>query len=82
MRFIPFLGNYLVYPSITGTLVNLVALSPWSTSIYMYTCSPFFEEAPLEMIQYNQNRATNKLVASVKYLWVLANPLGLDLGVG
>ena len=82
MRFIPFLGNDLVYPSITGTLVNLVALIPWSKYICTYNCSPFFEEAPLEVIQYGQNRATKKLIAIVKCLWFLATPLVLDLGVG
>ena len=40
------------------------------------------KEAPLEVIQDGQNQATNKLVASVKYIWVIATPLAVDLGVG
>ena len=32
------------------------------------------EETPLEVTQDDRNRATNKMVASVKYLWVLATP--------
>ena len=39
------------------------------------------EEAPLEVIQDGQNWDTNKLVASVKYIWVVANPLSVELGV-
>ena len=34
------------------------------------------------MTQDGRNCATNKLVASVKYIWVLATPLSVDLGVG
>ena len=40
------------------------------------------KEAPLEVTQYGQNRATNKLVDSAKYLWVLATPLAVDLRDG
>ena len=40
------------------------------------------EEISLEVTQDNRNRDTNKLVASVKYLWVLATPLAVYLGVG
>ena len=40
------------------------------------------EETTLEVTQDGQNRATNKLVDSVKYLWVLATPLSVDLRVG
>ena len=39
------------------------------------------EETPLEVTQDSQNRATNKLVASEKYHWVLATPLAVDLRV-
>ena len=60
----------------------LAALSLWSNSVCTHTCSPFFEEAPLEVIQYGQKWATNTVVASVKYLWVLATQLDVDLGVG
>ena len=40
------------------------------------------EETPLEVTQDGQNRATNKLVASLKYIWVLATPLAMDFGFG
>ena len=40
------------------------------------------KENPLEATKGVRNRATIKLVASVKYLWVLENPLYVDLGVG
>ena len=40
------------------------------------------EETPLKVTQDGRNRATNKLVASVKYLWFLENPSAVDLGVG
>ena len=40
------------------------------------------EETPLEVTQDGWNQATNKLVYSVKYLWVLATPLAVDLRVG
>ena len=40
------------------------------------------EETPFEVTQDSRNRATNKLVASVKQLWVLATPLAVELGVG
>ena len=36
------------------------------------------EEIPLEVTQDGQNRATNKLVASFKYIWVLASALDVD----
>ena len=39
------------------------------------------EEALIEVIQNGQNQDNDKLVASVKYLWVLENPLYMDLGV-
>ena len=74
----PFMVNYLVHLNITGTPVTLAALSLCSNSVFAHTCSPFFEEAPLKVIQYGQNQATNKLVASVKYIWVLANPLAVE----
>ena len=40
------------------------------------------EETPIEVTQDGQNQATNILVDSVKYIWVLANPLAVKLGVG
>ena len=40
------------------------------------------KEAPIVVIQDGQNLDTNKLVASVKYIWVLATPLSTELGVG
>ena len=40
------------------------------------------EETPLKVTQYVQIQTTNKLVASVKYLWVLATLLAVDLRVG
>ena len=40
------------------------------------------EEDPIEVIQDGQKKDTNKLVDSVKYIWILATPLYLDLGVG
>ena len=36
------------------------------------------EETPLDVAQDGRNLATNKLVASVKYLWVLATLLAVD----
>ena len=38
------------------------------------------EEAPHGVIQDGRNRATNKLVATVKYIGVLENPLAVELG--
>ena len=40
------------------------------------------EETPLKVTQDGKNRATNKLVAIVKYIWVLATPLVVDLRYG
>ena len=40
------------------------------------------EETPIEVTQDVRNWANNKLFASVKYLWVLATPLAVDLGFG
>ena len=40
------------------------------------------EETALEVTQDDRNWATNKLVVSVKLLWVLATPLAVDLRVG
>ena len=40
------------------------------------------EETPLKVTQDGRKGATNKLIASVKYLWVIANPLAVDLRVG
>ena len=37
------------------------------------------EETPLEVTQDGRNQATNNLVASVKYLLVLATPLAVGL---
>ena len=42
----------------------------------------FIKETPLEVTQDGKNRDTNKLVASVKYIWVLATQLVVDLRVG
>ena len=39
------------------------------------------EETTLEATQDSQNRATNKLVVSVKYIWILATELNVELGV-
>ena len=39
------------------------------------------EETPLKVTQDGQNRATNKLVTRVKYIWVLATPVDVDLRV-
>ena len=54
--------------------------------------SPFFgvqldtlsllEETHLEVNQASQNRDTNKLVASIKYVWVIATSLAVDLRYG
>ena len=40
------------------------------------------EETPLKVTQDGKNRNTNKMVDRVKYLWVLATPLDVDVGVG
>ena len=40
------------------------------------------EEIPLKGTHDGKNRATNKLVASIKSIWVLATPLDVDLRVG
>ena len=40
------------------------------------------EETPLEVTQDGRNHATNKLIASVKWIWFLATPLAVDLKVG
>ena len=40
------------------------------------------EETPIEVTQDGINRATNELVASVKYIWVLSTPLAVDRIVG
>ena len=40
------------------------------------------EETPLEVTQYVRNQDNNKLLAGLKYLWVLATPLSLDIRVG
>ena len=49
----------------------------------MYThLLSLIEETPLKVTQYGRNRATNKLEASVKYIWVLETPLAVDLRVG
>ena len=74
--------NGMVYPNITGTLVTLDDLSPWSNYVCIHNCYQFFEEYPIEVINYGCHRDTNKVVASVKYLWVLATPLSMDLVVG
>ena len=65
-RFIPFMINASVYTSITGTPVTLDDLSPWSNSVCTHTWYPFFKEPPLKVIQDSKNRATNKVLASVK----------------
>ena len=41
-----------------------------------------FEETSLEVTQDGRNRATNKLIASVKLIWVLETPLDVDIVVG
>ena len=49
----------------------------------MHACLiSLLKETPLEVTQNGQNWATNKLVASVKYLWVLATPLAVDVRFG
>ena len=40
------------------------------------------EETPLKVTQDGQKWATNKLVDSIKYLWVLVTPLAVELIVG
>ena len=40
------------------------------------------KENTLKVTRDGQNQAAKKLVASVKYLWVLATPLAVDLRVG
>ena len=72
----------LVYTSITGIPVTLDAPSPWSNSICTHTFYPFFNESPLEVIQDGKKWDTNKVVARVKYFWVLAIPLAVELGIG
>ena len=72
----------MVYPSITGFLVTLDALSPCSKSVCTHTCFKFFYEDPIKLIQDGRNRDTYKLLDSVKYTWVLATLLDVDLGVG
>ena len=37
------------------------------------------EETPLEVTEDGRNWATNRLVDSVKYIWVMATPLSVDL---
>ena len=81
-RFITFLVYALVYRSIASNLVTLATLIPWSDSVHIPTCYLFFEETPLRLIQDSRNWDTNKLLPSVKQIWVLAAPLAVDLGVG
>ena len=40
------------------------------------------KETALKVTQDDQNRDTDKLVAIIKYLWVLATPLAVELRVG
>ena len=68
--------EYYWYPSDLSCTNSLVKLC-----LHTYLLS-LFEESPLEVIQDGRNQDTNKVVASVKYLWVLATPLDVDLGVG
>ena len=49
--------------------------------MHVYLLS-LLEETPLEVTQDGRKRATNKLVASVKYIWVLAAQLDVDLRFG
>ena len=72
----------LVHSIINGNLMTLDALIPWSKPVFKHICSLFFEGFPLEVIQDGQNWATNKVVSSVRKIWVLATPLGVDLVVG
>ena len=66
------LSKYYWYPCELGFP------SPWSNSVCMHNCPKFLEEYYLEVIQYGCNWDTNKVIASVNYLWVLATPLSMD----
>ena len=79
--FIPCLVYALVYSIITSNIVNLSTLSPRSDFLHAHRIS-LLKENPLEVTQDGRNRATNKLVASVKQLWFLATPLAVELRVG
>ena len=56
----------LAYPIIAINLVNLDNLSQWSDSVHTHTCSNLLRKPNIEMTQDGQNRANNKLVASVE----------------
>ena len=73
----PLLVNALIYPSIASNLMTLASLNPKLDSVYTHNCSTLSRKPPLEVIQDGRNRSTNKLLASVKYLWVLSTPLSV-----
>ena len=81
-RFITCLVYALVYPSIASNLMTVDNLSTRYDSVCTHTCSPFPRKPPLKVTQDGQERATDKLVARVKYILVLATPLAVDLRVG
>ena len=54
----------------------MVYLCPHTHLLYI------LDQTLLEVTQEIQNRDTNKMVARVKYPWVLATILAMDLGVG
>ena len=64
----------LVYLNIASNLVTLAALS---LGLTLYARTPALPSRgnPFKATQDGRNRSTNKLVVSVKYLWVLATPL-------
>ena len=65
------LSEYFYQPCDLGYPKSKVRLG-----LHTYLLS-LLEETPIEVIQDGQNRSTNKLVASVKYIWVLATPLAI-----
>ena len=72
------LVNALVYLNIYSILDDLG--HPKSlVRLYIHTYLLYLlEKTTIEVTQDGRNRATNKLVASVKYLWVLATPFAVD----
>ena len=69
------------YPSIASNLMTLATLKSLVWICLHEHVLSLIQEAPLEFIQYGQSWDTNKLVASVKYIWVLAISLDTYLEV-
>ena len=74
--FISFMVYALVYPSIASDLLNWATLSPKSYYVYTHTCSPLSRKPLLRRPRMAET--ANNMVASVKYIWVIATPLSVD----